>query len=192
MTWIRPIDHWFAEHIFINQNIHRNYARRLIGDASEAEDLVQDAYCRIFALDDWASIANPHAFTMRIIHNSAVDRFRRAGVVRIDRGAALQALDPADEAPLPDVVAHDRAELRRLAKTLDTLPERCREAVCLRRIEGLAPAEVAESMNISVSTVEKHLTKGLRLLVERMLIDERPEEARRAQKWTVKRRGTKR
>lgn len=192
MSWLRPIDQWFADHVFVHQALHRRYARRLTGDATEAEDIVQEAYARLFSLGDWASIVNPHAFTMRIIHNVATDRFRRAEVVRIDRGAALQALELEDEAPLPDSVAHHRTELRRLAALLDTLPDRCHEAVRLRRIEGLPPGEVAEKMGISVSTVEKHLTKGLRLLIERMAVDVPPQGTGYAREWKSIRRRSKR
>jgi RNA polymerase sigma-70 factor (ECF subfamily) len=48
---------------------------------------------------------------MRIIRNLAIERFRRADVVRFDQGALLAALDVADHAPTPDVVAMDRSEL---------------------------------------------------------------------------------
>ncbi|MFZ5746482.1 MAG: RNA polymerase sigma factor [Pseudomonadota bacterium] len=188
MTWLRDIDRWFAEEVFVHQGTHRAYARRLMRDADDAEDLVQEAYARLFALENWAGIGNPHAFTMRIIHNGAIERFRRADVVRLDRSVALQTLDPVDDSPAPDVIAADRAELRRLARAMETLPERCREAVQLRRIEGLPPGEVAERMRISVSTVEKHLTKGLRLLVERLATADDPGQARRAHEWIPGRR----
>ena len=192
MAWLREIDRWFADRVFVHQAQHRSYARRLATSPEEAEDLVQDAYARLFALDGWASIANPHAYTMRMIHNGAVERHRQASVVRLDRDTALQGLDPVDDSPAPDVVAADRAELRRVAATLDTLPDRCREALRLRRIEGLSPAEVAETMAISVSTVEKHLTKGLRLLVERLARAEEPGEARRSEEWSMTKRRTRR
>lgn len=190
MAWLRAIDRWFAEQVFVHQRTHRAYARRLALNAEEAEDLVQDAYARLFALENWASIANPHAFTMRIIHNMAIEHYRRAEVVRLDRSVTLLALDPADDSPTPDVIAHDRAELRRVARALDALPDRCREAMLLRRIDGLPPTEVAERMNISVSTVEKHLTKGLRLLVERLATTDQPGESRRAHEWISRRRRT--
>ena len=170
----------------------RAQARRLSRSAEEAEDLVQDAYARLFALDGWASIANPHAYTMRMIHNGAIERHRQASLVRLDRDTALQRLDPIDESPPPDVVAADRAELRRVAAALETLPDRCREAIRLRRIEGLSPGEVAETMAISVSTVEKHLTKGMRLLVERLATPEEPGESRRNHEWSMEERRTKR
>lgn len=168
MTWLRPIDRWFAERVFVHQDIHRAYAHRLMRNSDDAEDLVQEAYSRLFRLDNWAHIANPHAFTMRILHNEAMERFRRADVVPIDRGAALTAMEPIDDDPGPHATVAARAELKRVAQAIEALPARCRQAIHLRRIDGLSPKEVAAKMEISVSTVEKHLTKGLRLLFDRL------------------------
>jgi RNA polymerase sigma-70 factor (ECF subfamily) len=62
----------------------------------------------------------------------------------------------------------DRSELHHVVKVMQEMPPRMREAMILRRIEGLPPAQVAERMNISVSTVETHLVKALRLLMQRL------------------------
>ncbi|WP_058350948.1 RNA polymerase sigma factor [Pelagerythrobacter marensis] len=154
------------DRVFVYQARHRAYAARLAGDQDAAEDLVQEAYARLFRLENWAEIANPHAFTMRIIHNEAVERFRKARLVQLDQSLSLQALEPVDDQPLPDRVAIARDDLRRLAGCFDSLPARCREAVKLRKIDNLPPREVAAKMDISVSTLEKHLSKGLRLLAK--------------------------
>lgn len=183
MAWLREIDIWFSDQVLVHQAAHRRYALRLTRSADDAEELVQEAYARLFGLDDWRAIERPHAFTLRIIHNLAVERIRRADVVQLDQGLALSTLDPADEEPWPDRVAAGRDELARVGRALDTLPDRCREAVLLRRIEGLRPGEVAERMGIAVSTVEKHLVKGLRLLVERLALPEETGAAKRDTAW---------
>ncbi|WP_039396681.1 RNA polymerase sigma factor [Novosphingobium sp. MBES04] len=183
MGWLREIDIWFGERVFIHNARHRAYALRLVREPGEAEDLVQEAYARLFALKDWKAIGDPQAFTMRIIHNLAAERFRRSEVVRLDQSALIQALDPADEQPAPDEIVAHRAELRRVAGTIETLPDRMREALVLRRIEGLPPRQVAEKMEISVSTVEKHLVKGFRLLLERLSEPGTLEKAEQSPSW---------
>jgi RNA polymerase sigma factor (sigma-70 family) len=166
MTWLRDIDRWFIDRVFAQRSAHRRFARHLLGDVDDAEEVVQEVYARLFALDDWQRIADPHAFAMRMIRNIAIERFRRADVVRIDRATVLHTLDLADDQPQPDQIAMDRAELRRVADAMTALPPRSREALHLRRVEGLPPRRVAEIMGIAVSTVEKHLVKGLRSLHE--------------------------
>ncbi|TCM16150.1 RNA polymerase sigma-70 factor (ECF subfamily) [Novosphingobium sp. PhB165] len=168
MAWLRDIDVWFADHVFLHRDRHRRYAASIVRNADDAEELVQEAYARLFALDNWRSIANPHAFTVRIIRNLAIEKARRADVVRIGDAALLHRAEIADEQPTPDVVAADRSELDRVVSAMQELPPRMREALYLRRVEGLPPPQVAEKMNISVSTVETHLVKGLRLLIRRL------------------------
>ncbi|WEK02278.1 MAG: RNA polymerase sigma factor [Candidatus Sphingomonas phytovorans] len=188
MAWLRDIDIWFADHVFAYHQQTRRYAISLVRQAEEAEELVQEAYARLFALEDWASIANPHAFTLRIVRNLAIERFRRAEVVRLDRSAILHTLEVADQEPTPDVVAMDRSELRRVAQILQEMPPRMREAMVLRRIEGLPPAQVAERMKISVSTVETHLIKALRLLTQRLNRQEAQAKTERIPAWERKER----
>ncbi|MBY8828015.1 RNA polymerase sigma factor [Hephaestia mangrovi] len=183
MAWLRDIDIWFADHVFAFQQEHRRYALHLVKQPDEAEELVQEAYARLFARADWAGIANPHAFTMRIIRNLAIERFRRAHVVRIDQSAAFASVDLADHAPTPDVVAMDRSELHRVAEVMQEMPPRMREAIYLRRIEGLRPAQVAERMNISVSTVETHIKRALRLLVSGLAQPATQRKAEQTPPW---------
>lgn len=187
MAWLRPIDRWFTEEILTYQGLHRAYALKLVKNRDEAEDLVQEAYARLFRLENWDRITNPHAFTMRILHNEAMERFRRADVVAIDRGASLNALEPVDDDPRPDAIFFARREYQHVLKMMDSLPERCREVIRLRRIEGLSPKEVAEKMDISVSTVEKHLTKGLRLLFDRLARPDEMDETRHHKEWNHRR-----
>lgn len=186
MSWLRDIDIWFADQVFLFNQQHRRYAISLVRQQDEAEELVQEAYARLFALDDWASIVNPHAFTMRIIRNLAIERFRRADVVRLDQSAMLHTLEIADHDPTPDVVAMDRSELNHVVQLMQDMPPRMREALYLRRIEGLPPAQVAEKMNISVSTVETHLVKALRLLVQRLNRRDEQGKAEHSSPWEIR------
>jgi len=183
MAWLRDIDIWFADRVFVFQQQHRRYAMSLVKQHDEAEELVQEAYARLFARDDWAGIANPHAFTMRIIRNLAIERFRRADVVRIDQSALIASLEVPDHDPTPEIVAMDRSELHRVVEVMQEMPPRMREAIYLRRIEGLPPAQVAERMNISVSTVETHIKRALRLLVTGLARPATQGKAEHALQW---------
>ena len=61
------------------------------------------------------------------------------------------------------------AELRRVQAGLNNLPERCREAVMLRKIEGLSTREAAVRMGVGVDTIERQLVLGMRALTDFML-----------------------
>ncbi len=66
----------------------------------------------------------------------------------------------------PDRHAAAGQELRRIATLVAGLPAKCRQAFLLRKVEGLSQREVAQRMGISENTVEKHVGKGLRLLMD--------------------------
>ncbi|HKT55044.1 MAG TPA: RNA polymerase sigma factor [Caulobacteraceae bacterium] len=164
MRWLRDIDRWFIDEVLPHGGRFRAYARRLTRDAAEADDLVQEAYARVLTATDWRMIVMPERFVLSAIRNLACDRVRRSRVVDFQD---IHALDAApDPAPSPAAHAEDRDDLRQVMAMIDRLPAQCRKVLLLRRVEGLTPGQIAEKLHISVSTVEKHLAKGLRLLTE--------------------------
>ncbi|MBQ1542530.1 RNA polymerase subunit sigma-24 [Caulobacter sp. CCUG 60055] len=169
MSWLRDIDRWFGAAVLPHAPMFRAYARRLVGD--DGDDLVQEAYARVFGLEDWRRLDAPDRFVLRVIRNLALERFRRAKVVPMRR------LEDVEMNALPDVqpdayaVTSAREDLSRVAEALARLPDQCRKVVILRKLEGLSPREIAVRLNLSVSTVEKHLAKGLRLLTQTLADD---------------------
>jgi RNA polymerase sigma-70 factor (ECF subfamily) len=91
------------------------------------------------------------------------DRLRRAKVVPIFTVGDFDGLNVLVEDDSLERVS-GRQALARLAAAFDRLPDRCREAVWLRRVEDLPQKAVAQRMGVSEKTVEKHLAKGMRLM----------------------------
>jgi RNA polymerase sigma-70 factor (ECF subfamily) len=94
-----------------------------------------------------------------------------ASVVPIEAVADPHTLSIAADAPGPDRSAIARDALRRLRFALDKLPPRCRQAVILRKIEGLSVREIAERMGVAEKTVKNHLTEGVRSLADAFYAD---------------------
>ena len=148
------------------------YAIRLLGDRAEAEDIAQEAMLRLWKVaPDWRpGEAKVTTWLYRVTTNLCTDRLRRRG-----RQTGLDAAgDPADEAPgaVAGLIEEDRA--RALAAALEALPERQRQAVVLRHIEGLSNPEIAEVMDIGVEAVESLTARGKRGLRDQ-LAGRRPE-----------------
>jgi RNA polymerase sigma factor (sigma-70 family) len=91
---------------------------------------------------------------------------RRSPVVTIDAFATADVMQIPADMPTPERIAADRQELRRLAALIGKLPTRCRDVFTLRKVQGLSQREVAQSLGIAESTVEKHLAKALHLLAD--------------------------
>ncbi len=142
------------------------YLSRAWPDRSEIEDLCHDVYVRVYeaARTKRPDPVKPFLFT--VARNLIIDRARRSQVVPIETVAELERLEIATDQPGPDrsVIAQD--ELRQLRVAVDRLPKRCREAVTLRKIDGLSISEIAVRMGISVKTVDNHLREGADLLAD--------------------------
>jgi RNA polymerase sigma factor (sigma-70 family) len=166
MNWRRDIDQWFVDEVLPHGAAFRSYARRLSLNDEEADDLVQEAYANTLSVENWRAIDGPRSFVFRVIHNLAVSRIRRDKVVTFETVPDMAALGTADPAPDAFAQAAARQELARLENAIRALPDKCRQVVTLRKIYELPPDEIAGRLKISVSTVEKHLSKGMRLVAE--------------------------
>ena len=173
LSWLRDIDRWFMAQVLPHAAAYRARAAYFCG-SEEAEDLVQEAYARVLKTADYRTISAPRAFVLTIVHNLALERLRRARVVRIEALASLEALDIADPAPDAFAVAAGRSELQHWLAMIDALPPQCARVMRMRKVQGMSPAAIAEALSLSISTVEKHIAKGLGLIT----LGRREHEAR--------------
>lgn len=140
------------------------YATRVLGDRTEAEDVVQDTMLRLWKIaPEWRQgEAKVSTWAYRVTANLCTDRLRK----RKTRGqVALEAVPepPADLASAVDVMTEaDRASA--LETALQSLPDRQRQAVVLRHLEGLSNPDIAGIMDIGVEAVESLTARGKRAL----------------------------
>ena len=140
------------------------HALRLVGDRAEAEDVAQDALLRLWRIaPDWRrGEAQVSTWLYRVVANLATDRLRAR------KRRAVQPLDDTPDPPsdAPAVVAGliEADRMAALQAALDALPDRQRQAVVLRHIDGLANPEIARIMEIGVEAVESLTARGKRAL----------------------------
>ena len=127
----------------------------LCGDAAVAEELAQEALIR--AHQRWSRVrrlASPEGWTVHVGANLARSHLRRRAVARRLRPGQLD----------PQLGAHhdpDGAEAVAVRRAVAALPHVQREAVVLRHVLGLTPAETAEVVGASAATVRKRCERGL-------------------------------
>lgn len=127
---------------------------RILGDAVRSEDVAQEALVR--AMTRWEQIESyAEPWISRVATNLAIDEWRRS------RGRAIEPIDTEMEGDDDATRVVQRDELRR---ALASLPQRQREAIVLRLIEGYTPDETAAAMGIAPSGALKHTTRALRAL----------------------------
>lgn len=140
------------------------YAARLLGDRAEAEDVAQEAMLRLWRIaPDWRSgEAQVATWLYRVVTNLVTDRARmrrRRPATSLEDAPEIGDGQPGVEMRL---MAADR--LAALDAALACLPDRQRQAVVLRHIEGLANPEIAEILGIGVEAVESLTARGKRAL----------------------------
>lgn len=140
------------------------HAARVLGDAAEAEDVAQEAMLRLWRVaPDWRQgEAQPKTWLYRVVANLCTDRLR----ARQRRGTTPLDDAPDLEDPLPGVQARmiEGERMAALQTALLALPDRQRQAVVLRHIEGLTNPEIAEILQIGVEAVESLTARGKRAL----------------------------
>jgi RNA polymerase sigma-70 factor (ECF subfamily) len=139
------------------------HAARVLGDRAEAEDVAQEAMLRLWrAAGGWRQdgAAEPATWLYRVVANLCVDRLRKGG-----RAEPLHDPDAAaDAAPGAEARMVDADRMAALDAALAQLPERQRQAVVLRHIEGLSNPEIAEILDVGVEAVESLTARGKRAL----------------------------
>ena len=158
--------------------IFREYWKPLLSFASkrmtlmeDAEEVVQEVFISLWerraGIDIHISLsAYLHAAVKYRVYNKYREWLRR------NKSWRIPGLTNVDyELPALDQLAYKELELK-LRTAIGKLPQRCREAFVLSRDEQLPNRTIAERLNISVNTVEKHIGKAL-LLLRAELYDER-------------------
>lgn len=144
------------------------FARYLVPDASEAEDLLQAALLRL--VKHWSRpLESPEAYVRTTLANLAKDRHKRSHLVAVPVEAPQERVDES-----PEMLDALMAQAR-LDHLLGQLPERQRTTVALRVLEGLSEAETAAVMDCAVGTVKSNLARGLQR-VRQVLASEHESE----------------
>ncbi len=159
---------WFMREVLPLEPILMQFLRRNWRNQSDVVDLRQEVYARVWAAARKHIPDHTKRFVLTTARNLIINKLRDEHVVPIEVIADIDALGAAMDVPGVDQAVIARDELRRLQDALDQLPPRCREAVVLAHVEGLAGHEIAQRMNISRPTVSVHLAAGLRALTNIM------------------------
>jgi RNA polymerase sigma-70 factor (ECF subfamily) len=138
----------------------------------DIDDVIQEAYCRLAAMDDVTHVGNGRAYLFQTTRNIVLEQVRRSKIVRIDNVTDMSALSIVDEAPPLDRALSGARELQRVAKLIEGLPPKCRRVFVLRRIHGVSQQEIARMLGVTQAAVEKQASRALKLIVKGLECDE--------------------
>lgn len=140
------------------------HAARVLGDRAEAEDVVQETMLKLWKIaPEWRQgEAQVSTWAYRVVANLCTDRLRRR---KTQAQVGIDAVAEPEANVLP--VVEQMTETERadaLQSALRTLPDRQRQAVVLRHLDGLSNPEIARIMDIGVEAVESLTARGKRAL----------------------------
>jgi len=143
-------------------------ALRLTGNASDAEDLVQETMLRAYrSWDRYTPGTNAKGWLLTILRHLFINEYRRRSrhpetvdVDTIEPFALFQEVQEED----PQGAFFDKIVDDEVLRAIDQLPEAFREAVTLSDVEGLSYEEVAKVLDVPVGTVKSRLYRGRRQL----------------------------
>ncbi len=139
-----------------------HYACRLAdGDMDEAEDLVQQAFVKLWEQHARLEVNwSLKSYLYKTVHNACLNRLRSRKVQSKYLDFNAQQLDTMHT--LPDDTSPELLE--RFQRAMDALPPQCRHIFELSRFETLKYREIADQLGISIKTVETQMGKALRVM----------------------------
>lgn len=145
------------------------YIKKNISNKDLAHDIAQETFEKAISFENKEEIKNKRAFLYRLAKNIMVDEIRKNKDIK-EIPYEENEISSKNEEPEELVIKQSRQML--LMNELRKLPPKRKEAFVLHIIEGFTRQEVSEKMGISVSAVEKHISRASIDLKEKIRIKE--------------------
>lgn len=147
----------FAE----NESALKRFLERFFYSTHDIEDILQEVFLQTWNIEKKQEIQLPKSYLFRVARNMALKELKKKSR---QINAYIEEVNP-DELVRNETFTENEVDLSErlilFEKALATLPPRCRNVFVLRKIFGFSQKEIARRMNISVSTVEKHIINGI-------------------------------
>jgi RNA polymerase sigma-70 factor (ECF subfamily) len=157
----------FEQLVLRHQRYVFNLAYRVLGDYTEAEDMAQEAFVRVWrGLSGFRGQARFTTWLYRIVHNLCLNRLPGLQRELLQTEPLEEVL--ADPGPSPADLFAVREQMAFLHAQLDRLPEKYRLVLTLRYLQHLSYDEIAAALEMPMGTVKTHIHRARRLLRERL------------------------
>lgn len=167
---------WLATHILPLEAQLRAWLRRVAPRGIEADDLIQEAYAKLASLPEDAQIAYPKAYLYQITKRLITDHIRHSSVISIEALAEVAQISVLETGFTPERILSGRQELERLYRAVDSLPIPCRTVFVMRKFDDMPQKVIAAELRISENTVEKRMSRALRIIIEYLQVNDRGDE----------------
>ncbi len=151
---------WFKNLFDSYYDSIRNYAYFKVGDAAIADDIVQEAFIKVWNMRDEIRSETVKAFLYKIAGNLALNQLKHNQVVYNFENSYQQDVysDHADAQIISDEFN------QYLQRVIASIPDNSREVFLMNRMEGLTYEEIAARLDLSVKAIEKRMSEALKIV----------------------------
>lgn len=147
------------------------FARKYTIDENEAEDIVQNAFLKLWERRELLENISLASFLFMLTKNSCLNYLKHRQVAdtveqRIPDESLIEQLYTIDLVSDPSSLLQQKELSGSIDRIMEELPPKCKEAFVLSRLNGLKNREIATKMNITEKVVEKHITRALKRFKE--------------------------
>ncbi len=143
-----------------------DYTTSLTNNRNVAQDIVQDVFLDVWKdrkrLNDMDLPSLKH-YIYKIAYHKFVNQYHKNKAITLLEHAYIEAVNQTFDDSNAELLER---KIALVSEGINTLPKKCKEAFILSKKEGLTNTEIAQYMDISIKTVEGHLTKAYFLLKE--------------------------
>ena len=158
----------YKDEILPMKNKLFRFALNIVRDEDLAKDVVQECLIKVWEKrNDLKLVHNLEAWCMQVTKNKALDKLRSKHVSRTDLFEVK--LDTRKERDTPYVMTERGDVMGRIKSLIAQLPERQREVMQLRDIEGYTYKEIGETLEIDINLVKTNLFRARRKLKESLI-----------------------
>lgn len=144
------------------------FSLKIINDSALAKDVVQNVFIKIWETRTSFSFDNPEAFVYKMVRNASLNYIRHLKVVdnlksRVKDqylGEELYYIDMVGDEPY---ILIEKELQEKIFEVMNSLPDKCLAVFRMSRIEGLKNREIADQLEISIKSVEKHISKAMQI-----------------------------
>ena len=153
-----PVLQAFQKH----QGALRRFISRFVQRKQDIDDVAQEAFMRAYRAEKDKPIEQPKSFLFRIAHNVAITELTKKShqiidyIADIDESAVVWLEHSVED----QVMAEELIGIH--CEAVAQLPPQCRRVFLMRKVHGMSHKDISVELGISISTVEKHMSKGAR------------------------------
>jgi RNA polymerase sigma-70 factor (ECF subfamily) len=151
---------------FVERNLRFAFrvAWAMLRNRSDADDVVQECFLRLYRKRAWHDLNDERAYLARVVWRMARDRQRRP--TREEGGMEMDTITATDHSP--EATAVSSSGIARVHRLIDTLPEELRQPLVLSTLEEMTSAQIGTALGIPEGTVRTRIQRARILLKQKL------------------------